>query len=196
MKNNIVFLALLTFIFNSCTTPQGDNHIELGQNMQSTPMETCNCDSLATNSDLLTFNGDLFTGICFLNYPMSDQRYVEKQILDGKIHGNVVYYDKNDNILFEEIYIEGVQDKNEDYCSCSDLVVEQKGDVKKSYLNGKPFTGKCEDFFLDSEQVYLEANYIGGQLDGFVNYYSKDGKVVMIQKYELGEYIKDIVPSN
>jgi hypothetical protein len=196
MKRIIVFLVSLFIIFNSCTTTQNDEQIELGENMQSKPMETCNCDSLELNGELLSFEGTIFTGLCFLNYPMSDQRYVEKQILDGKIHGNVVYYDKNDNVLFEEMYINGVQDKNEDYCNCSDLVVEQKGEIKKNYLNGKPFTGKCEDFFLDTEQVYLEANYIGGQLDGFVNYYSKNGNVVMIQKYELGEYVKDIVPSN
>lgn len=190
------FVVFCMPLFFGCDESPTDEKIELGVNKQSEVMETCNCDSLLSEGDLLkTKSNKVFTGTCYLNYPNSDQRYIEKQILEGKIHGNVTYYDKNDNVLLEEVYVDGQQDKNESFCNCADLVKKESGGEQKFFLNNKPFTGTCEDYFPNSDQVYLQATYKSGNLDGFVNYFSKNGEVIMMQKYENGEFLKDILPS-
>lgn len=200
MKN--LFLSALTLIFfacNSSSEPQ-KTEVEMGNNMESDITAICNCDELEENDEkLLQLNGTIYTGNCFLNYPNSDEKYIEKQILNGKVHGKIAYFDKNGGLLFEETYNDGnlVGDlENSSVCDCSDIVLDKSDGTPKYYLNDILYTGSCEDYYPNSEQLYLESNYKDGQLDGFTIYYQKDGSVLMMQNYKEGVLLEDIIPQD
>lgn len=198
MKYILPLFLFVTFI--SCETKE-DNEvsIELGHNKEIENLPECNCDSLTLNeSDQLVLSESIFTGICFLNYPGGDQKYIEKQILDGTIHGKITYFDKSGEVLFDETYNNGKllnNAENKSRCNCMDLVMKDgENNLMKNYLNESLFTGTCQDFFPNSDQIYLEANYKNGLLDGFTIYYQKDGSVSLMQDFKEGVLIEDIIP--
>lgn len=198
MKYILPLLVFVTLI--SCESkPEAEVDIELGHNKEFENLPMCNCDSLVSDEkDKLLLDESIFTGTCFLNYPNGDQKYIEKQILDGTIHGKITYFDKAGEILFEETYNKGkllTNAENKSRCNCTDLVMKEgENNLKKNYLNESLFTGTCEDFFPNSDQLYLESNYKDGLLDGFTIYYQKDGAVLMMQDFKAGVLIEDIVP--
>lgn len=198
MKNRIYIL--LSLILISCNSGnKEETSIELGRNKESETLPSCNCDSLIKNpNNELLFGGEIFTGFCFSNYPSSEQKYIEKQILDGLVHGKITYFGKTGKILFDESYSYGellTSTENESRCNCKNLKIKESSDKqKKNYLNESLFTGTCQDFYPNTNQIYLEANYKKGILHGFTIYYNKDGSVLMMQSYEEGTLIKDIIP--
>lgn len=200
MKHFILTLFILTLFIGCDSSHNEETVIEMGNNKESDISASCNCDDLDANSEnLLILDSKVFTGTCFLNYPQSDQKYIEKQILNGKVHGKITYFDKLGELLFEETYNNGnlVGDlENNTKCDCSDIVIKESEDFSKNYLNDILYTGGCEDFYPNSDQLYLESNYKNGLLNGFTIYYQKDGSVLIMQEYKDGVLIEDIVPQN
>tara|TARA_B100000809_G_C15018442_1_gene487551 strand:+ start:250 stop:849 length:600 start_codon:yes stop_codon:yes gene_type:complete len=198
MKYILVLFLFITLI--SCENSKDTKvSVELGENKEFVNLPSCHCDSLILNeTEKLVLLETIFTGTCFLNYPQADQKYIEKQILDGLIHGKISYFDKTGELLFEEVYNKGkllTNAENKSRCNCMDLIMKDgENNFKKNYLNESLFTGTCEDFFPNTNQLYLESNYKNGLLHGFTVYYQKDGSVLMMQNYKDGVLIEDIIP--
>jgi antitoxin component YwqK of YwqJK toxin-antitoxin module len=83
----------------------------------------------------------------------------------------------------------------ESHCNCKDLKMKASSDkLTKNYLNTILFSGSCEDYYPNSDQIYLEANYKKGLLHGFTIHYTKNGSAILMQKYEEGILIEEIIP--
>lgn len=198
--NKIIGVVLLLIIAGCNSSKSSDVEVELGDNKQiDIEILTCNCDSLILSSDslILQLNDVTFTGVCELNYPGTEQKYIDKQIVEGKIHGNVSYYSKFDDFLYSEVYNDGLLKSNNGQlkqCSCQELKIEKTDSVIKNYFKETLFTGKCEDYYLDTDQLYLEANYKNGLLSGYTIYYKKDGSTLFMQNYKEGILLDEIYP--
>jgi len=197
MKN--IYITLLTITLFSCTSNKTETNVEMGDNKEiDLNLIVCNCDSLSINDQkLLTYHDSIFTGTCFSNYPLVEQKYIDKQIVKGKIHGKVRYYDKFGKFLSEEIYNSGDFFENEEtnnFCNCNDLNIKKSDSTSKAYLESNLFTGNCKSYFPNSEQLYLESNYKNGLLDGYTIYYKKDGATLFLQSYKEGKLLKEIFP--
>ncbi len=194
----LIFLGLYAF---SCNNTNTKTEVEMGSNKEIVDLEMCLCDSLTESSDhSFELNGVLFTGNCISNYPMSDQKYIEKQILNGKIHGKISYFDKSGHVLVEEMYNNGnlignIGD-NTNQCACAALKIKDIDNSSKAFLNNILFSGHCEDYFPNSKQISLEANYNKGLLDGFTIVYKKNGQSLMIQEYDNGQLLNEIYPKD
>jgi len=197
MKKFIFSLITLFFLI-ACNSNQTKTEVELGTNNESDISESCYCDSLKKNlENRLELNHKLYSGSCFSNYPNSKQKYIEKQIFEGKYHGKITYYDKNGKKLYSETYNKGesLGDlEHQPNCNCNDIKLKDENGIKKYYYKDVLYTGKCSDYYPNTNQVYLESNYQNGLLHGFTIYYQKDGKVLMIHDYENGKIIKEINP--
>ena len=197
MKKIILNLTLVLLVV-SCNSESDSTTIELGENKTIDMSASCHCDSLKTDStEILKLQNDVFTGTCFSNYPNSDQKYIEKEILKGEYHGKVTYFDKQGKTLYSETYSKGTAMgdlDNQPNCNCMDIETKDENGVKKHFYKNSLYTGKCSDNFPDTDQVYLEANYKDGLLHGYTIYYKKDGAVLMMHNYENGEIIKEITP--
>jgi antitoxin component YwqK of YwqJK toxin-antitoxin module len=173
----------------------------MGDNKEAVALEECYCDSLTSNTNNeLVLNDNVFTGNCIANYPFSDQKYIEKQILNGKIHGKIIYYDKTGAVLIEEMYkngdLVGNIGDNTNQCTCAELRIKKTDSISKTYLNDVLFSGHCADYFPDTEQLSLEANYNNGLLNGFTIFYKKNGNSLIIQEYENGKMLSEIFPQD
>ncbi len=193
-----IILSLILFAQCDNSKPEVDL-IQEGSMMNSPVQDTCLCDDLAVDSlGVFSKNDSLFTGVCILNYPNTDLKYVVKGILNGALHGNVIYYDKMGNVLVEEVYEDGEKKRTGDgaplVCDCAELEqVSSPGEtIKRSFLDDIPYTGKCHKKYPDMDQVYMEVNYKSGLLEGFTIFYDKTGETMYMEKYEKGELIKVI----
>ncbi|NOQ73772.1 MAG: hypothetical protein GQ574_17320 [Crocinitomix sp.] len=196
----VVFISLCLVLFAQCDNSKPDvDLIQEGTMMNSAVQDTCLCDDLAMDTlGVFSKNDSLFTGVCILNYPNTDLEYVVKGILNGQLHGTVIYYDKTGNILVEEVYEEGQKKRTGDgapmACDCNEL--EQRGSPgetkKQSFLDDIPFTGKCLKKYPDTDQIYMEVNYKSGLLEGFTIFYDHAGETMYMEKYEQGDLIKVI----
>ena len=194
-------IVVLFFCFFSCESNQQKTEVELGDNKEiDIDIVTCNCDSLKLNkNNKLTFNNNVFTGICELNYPETEQKYIDKQIVEGEVLGKVSYYSKLGEFLYAEVYNKGKlksDGQNIHNCNCSELTIKTEDGVNKNYLQNNLFTGTCEDFYPNSKQVYIESTYKNGLLDGYTTYFNKNGSTIYMQKYKVGQLLKEIYPSN
>ena len=55
-----------------------------------------------------------------------------------------------------------------------------------------PFTGTCQSYYPDAEQVYMEAIYENGFLEGRSTFYDQDGKMLYTEVYKQGYLEKTI----
>lgn len=197
MKKTFLNLCIIILIA-SCNSKPDTTTIELGENKEVDMSTLCNCDSLQTNSSgELVLKSEAYTGRCYSNFPNSEQKYIEKEILKGEYHGKVTYFDKSGKLLYSETYNKGTSlgdIENQPDCNCMDIEMKDENGIKKHYLKSTLYTGKCTDNFPNSDQRYLEANYKDGLLHGYTIYYKKDGKVLMMHNYEEGKIIKEITP--
>jgi len=197
----LIGFFILTFGLIGC----GDNVVENTSsdgNINSLNVaDTCNCielvvDSLGTH----LLDDKLYTGICLSYYSASYDKYIEKNLFEGKLHGKVIYYDKDGAVLFEEVYENGKQKRNGALdetltCDCAELEHVKTSDplvptlVK---LDDIPFTGKCEKYYENSEQLYMESDYKNGYLEGYTIYYNKDGSTILMEKYSYGQMISTV----
>lgn len=200
----ILISSLLVFIFMlSCagnTDSADSSELNSGSMMQSQGLDTCLCNDL--DIDTLGshfFKEDLYTGVCVENYPNSDDKYIEKNLLNGQMHGRVVYYDREGQILLEEVYEEGVRKRSGDvdvlHCDCSELeLIESNMQqvANRHLLDGIPYSGTCDKFYPESNQIYMSVTYKDGLLNGRAIYYNKDGSTMYIEKYDAGELISTV----
>ncbi len=198
MKKVFVILGLLSFSI-SCEQSGQKYEVEIGANLKTDEEITCNCDELEKNDqNLFEFNGDLFTGLCEQSYPNSDEKYMTKQFLEGKVHGSIFYYSQSGEVILEEEYVGGdkVGEKGEILqVNCKALTKKEVDGQNLFFYNDKLFTGSCKDFYPNSEQTYVETYYKDGMLDGFSTYFNKDGSVLIMQKFEKNILVKEYATS-
>jgi antitoxin component YwqK of YwqJK toxin-antitoxin module len=167
----------------------------MGSNKSIADTKTIHCDSLSLINDTLSVDGLPYTGTCYLNYPNSNQKYIEKQLLDGILNGSIFYYDQSGNVILEEFYEKGVKKgtKNEILVvNCKDLKIKEIEEEPIYYYNDVKFTGTCHDYYPNSEQVYIEKHYKDGMLNGYTTYFNKDGSVLMMSKFEDNKLISEV----
>ena len=197
----IPFLILYTFLVYSCNETESNNLVEDGDVMEVTFSDTCNCVELLkdTIDNIYKKDNKAFTGICIAYYPNSDSKYVEKNILAGQLHGTVVYYGKDGEVLIEEVYENGDAKKTSETelvnCNCDELEQMESHDSNlptRFSLDDMPFTGTCKSFYPESEQVYMEASYQQGLLEGYTTFYNHDGSILYMEVYALGSLKKTV----
>lgn len=185
-------LCLMSFLLFSCSDGQREDIVEPGEVLSTDLPDTCSCDELTQDSLGFYYSSDgLYSGVCISNYPNTDLRYIEKNILEGKLHGKVTYYDKAGKVLMEEIYESGKSKRSGDNleCQCSELIEMKQADVRlpsRYSLDDIPFSGKCKTYFGDSVTVAMEASYENGYLHGYTTYYGKSGEKLYMEKYYQG----------
>jgi hypothetical protein len=193
-------LLFCLILFAQCNNNKSDvDLIQQGEMMNSPAQDTCLCDDILVDSlGVFTQDDTLFTGVCILNYPNTDLKYVVKGILNGSLHGTVTYYDKMGNILVEEVYVDGEKKRTGDraplVCDCSELTqsTDPGETIKRSFLDEIPYNGKCIKRYAGMDQIYMEVDYKSGLLDGFTIFYDKVGDTMYMEKYEEGVLIKII----
>lgn len=193
-----VFLSVLFWQCAGNTEGEKDL-IDQGTVKTGTVSDTCFCDDLLPDSSGVLFRDDApFTGVCIHNYPATDQKYMVKNVLEGKLHGSVIYYDQQGGLLFEEVYENGEQKRSGESaplsCDCSELEkTPVPGETQEiSTLDGIPYTGKCLKSYPNSDQLYMEISYDNGVLHGFSIFYDMEGNTMYMEKYEYGELLKVI----
>ena len=199
IKYTIIFVGL--FLIFSCSS-QSENEIltDGGSVMQNDQLDSCACSDLTIDSTgLHKMNDELYTGICFEYYPNSENKYIEKSLLDGKPHGRTVYFDQSGEVLFEEVYKAGDKKRSGDLevieCDCSELTLVEShlpAVSDRYFLDEMPFTGTCTKYYPESDQIYMEVSYKAGELDGATTYFNKDGSVMFIEKYTMGELMRTV----
>lgn len=164
----------------------------------STIADTCNCTEVITDSlGIHLKDGKPFTGTCESYYDDNGKRYLEQNMLEGKLHGKVSYYDREGNLILGEYYENGRQIRSGQTeiglsCDCSELLSQTVQSMQVYKLDGIPFTGKCTKKYPESSQVYMESNYKNGLLNGYTIYYDREGETILMEKYENGEQVSSI----
>ncbi len=197
-KTLIIIIGAI--LFTACKNENQDkNLIEEGNLKSIESVDTCLCDDLFVDSLGIYFKDDTpYNGVCVHNYPESDQKYMVKGIMNGKLHGKVIYYDNRGEVLVQEVYENGQKKRTGDgapmTCDCSELEIKKiPGEsIQRSFLEEIPFSGTCTKKFPESDQVYMEAHYKNGLQEGFTSYYNQMGKTLYMEKYEHGELLKII----
>lgn len=195
MRSSLVIGCL---ILVGCSGTNDKPKVEAGEMLTTSSVDTCNCEELIDSSKVFYMNDIPFTGVCIHNYPASEQAYMIKGILNGKLHGKVKYYDKQGQLIMEELYDMGNNKRNSQNapinCDCSELVIKSipNEPIKRSFLDEIPFTGTCTKYYPGTQQKYMDVKYESGILNGFTTYYDKTGNVLYMEKYERGELLKVI----
>lgn len=198
------FLAplLISFFIISCGSNESNDgeSTDSGSVMKSENLDTCKCQELLVDSlGIHKLEQDIYTGVCLEFYPNSEDKYIEKNLLNGKMHGKVTYFDRSGEVLIEEIYEKGNKKRSGEVdvltCDCSELVKQESNMVNvpnRFFLDDIPYTGSCEKWYPDSSQIYMEASYKDGLLDGHTIYYNRDGSTMIIEKYEVGALVSTV----
>lgn len=196
MKYISFIFCLMLFV--ACGDEQGKTNSSENSNSEISLGDTCDCNELVIDSlgnHLL--NDKAFTGICVSNYEGTDSKYLEKNLLNGRLHGKVEYYDREGQMILQEFYEDGNQKRSggsdgATTCDCSELETQEVQGMSVYKLDNVPFTGKCEKFYDGEKQVYMESNYKKGLLHGYTVYYNRDGSTILMEKYENGEVVSAI----
>lgn len=193
------FFPCLIFFISSCSeeVSSDSDFLDNGKVMESKKLDTCFCTEIDIDSVGTHFYKETpYTGICIQHYPNSTDKYLEKNLLNGLLHGKVIYYGRDGEILIEEIYEGGNKKRSGNVdvlnCDCSELEkIESKMPLvpNRYLLDDIPYTGTCEKLYPDSKQVYMSVSYKNGILDGHSIYYNKDGSTLLIERYENGELV-------
>ncbi|UKN01507.1 hypothetical protein K6119_17420 [Paracrocinitomix mangrovi] len=191
MRYFLSIMALLAIIYSCGDSKNRKDITDEGVVMQSEELDTCFCSELLSDSTgILTKENKAYTGICFENYPGTDTKYIEKSIMDGKIHGKITYYDKAGEVMLEQVYKEGNKKRSGNVevlnCECSELekINNENSNVPTKYkLDDISYTGTCTEKYPKSDQVYVKMTFKNGILDGHTVYYNKDGSTLLIENY-------------
>lgn len=195
--NRLLSFSFVFLFICSCTGDSDESEnltSDTGKVMKSEFLDTCKCAALDVDSLGNHFrDGEKFTGICMDYYPGSTDKYIEKNLLSGRIHGKVTYYSKDGEMLIEEIYENGQKKRSGEVdvlnCPCTELKKEETHIPQVPFrylLDGIPYTGTCEEFYPESNQLYVSRQYKNGVMDGHTVFYNRDGSTLMIEKYESG----------
>ena len=191
-----IFISLLLIGCNS-EPEKNEESTSDGTVMQSEILDTCFCGDLDIDSNGIHYMmEERYTGMCIDYYPETDLKYIEKSILDGKLHGKSTFYDKTGEVLAQEVYEGGDKKRSGEVdvlnCDCSELekvVNNSTGGKARYFLDGIPYTGKCQKYYPESAQIYMDISYKDGLLDGTSSYYNRDGSAMYFEKYSLGVLI-------
>lgn len=193
----IVYLSLLLLFVISCSEEKKKlDLVEQGSTLSAQSKDTCLCNELEIDSLTQTFlkNNEPFTGVCIHNYPHTAQKYMIKNILEGKLHGKTSYFDQQGELLVEEVYENGTKKRSGANapidCECSEL--KHNNTTNLWYLDNIPFTGRCFEKYPDSDKTYLEVPYVNGMKEGFTVFYDRFGATMYMEKYEKGNLVKTI----
>lgn len=203
MNRSTLIVPFFLFFVLACggSDSSGNSSTEsTGKVMQSEFLDTCQCTELEMDSTENYFKeGKLYTGICLDFYPTTTDKYVEKNLLNGRLHGKLTYYSRDGSVLIEEIYENGTKKRSGEVdvlkCACSELEKEATHIPQVPFrfkLDGIPYTGKCEELYPESSQIYVSRNYKDGIPDGHTVYYNRDGSTMIIEKYENGILVQAI----
>lgn len=197
MKFGLILIILLSF---SACNEGSDNEtlFEVGTNKKEDKVEECACDELLETESVFFLGENEFTGVCFQNNIETGEKMLDKHFLNGVLNGDIIYYKNDGTVLYKERYEKGklVQNLKDESinCNCKELNrVKEEGRSKYLY-NDQLFTGTCSDLYQNSEQKYMESTYIDGYLNGLSTFFTKDGDVLYLEKYENGQLIKTIYP--
>lgn len=194
-------LALILMFSCSGNNEAADStELDSGSMMQSQELDTCLCNDLDVDTmGIHYYKEETYTGVCVEYFPGSEEKYLEENLLNGQVHGRVIYYDREGQVLLEEIYEEGVRKRSGDvdvlHCDCSELeLVESNMQqvANRHVLDGIPYSGTCDKYYSDSDQIYMSVSYKDGLLNGRTIYYNRDGSTMLIEKYEIGELISTL----
>jgi hypothetical protein len=201
MIRTVTVLIFVSFLFDSCDSQNEETvNSDSGTFKQSEILDTCLCNDLDEDSlGNHLMKEELYTGICVEYYPGTETKYIEKSLLDGKMHGQMILYDKQGEKLAEETYEEGIKKRDGEVeilnCDCSELVQNKTsvpGVGTVFFLDDIPYTGTCNSYYPETDIKYMEINYKSGVPDGRTYYYDKEGSVLYIENYENGELIGTI----
>ena len=192
----LILIVGVLFLF-ACSDNKEVNEITDGDVKREGKMDSCDCaDLLIDSTGLHTRNGDPYTGVCTDYYPNSTDRYIDKDLLDGLLHGTVTYYARTGEELMKEMYESGKKKRSGDtdflVCDCTELEKVPNPDPQlpiRYFLDEIPYTGICQKFYPESTQLYVESNYKSGLLDGASTYYDQQGNVLYIEEYKMGTMI-------
>ena len=111
MRLPVIFLFFLILVgcdSDSAKTPPSNSGS--GSVMQSALMDTCFCQDLDIYTNGIHLLKDKsYTGMCIENYPSTATKYIEKSLLEGRLHGKVKYFDKLGNVLIDEVFENGTK---------------------------------------------------------------------------------------
>lgn len=196
MRYFIIFTSLLFLV--SCSGEQTSTETTENSTSESTLDNTCDCNTLAIDSLGNHFLNDKpFTGTCISYYDQSDSKYLEKNILNGRLHGKVEYYSRTGEMILQEFYEDGKQKRSggtdgASTCDCSELIIQEVQGMSVYKLDNAPFSGKCQKYYSGESQIYMESSYKNGLLNGYTIYYNRDGSTILMEKYENGELVSAI----
>ncbi|MFK8044417.1 MAG: hypothetical protein AB8B72_02900 [Crocinitomicaceae bacterium] len=195
--NKLIFFSIFLIVVSCTETKKSSKPESFGKNKSLGTVTNCPCDSIRENAyKILMKDGKPYTGICYTNYPDTEIKYIEKQILDGELNGTITYFSRSGEVLYEEKFEQGnfqVDLKSEDIkCDCLDL--KRKKESKKIYFKGQVFEGTCFSNFPETEQPYMEINYKNGLRDGYTKYYSKSGSILYTEMYDKDSLMNIIYP--
>ena len=200
--NKFFYLLIVVLIF-SCQSSDKEaaamEQLVLGEFDAYKQMPHIPCDSLSENNlGLYTYQDSLFTGVCFTNYPNQEELKLEqRQIFQGKLHGNRVMFSPKGDTLTLNLYNHGRVVRTfrgtTEIVNCDSLELkEDRNNRLVKFHFGEPFTGRCQKYYSgdDSLQLYIKEEYYRGLKDGEAVVYDKDGSVILKELYELGEKIQ------
>lgn len=194
----VTLLSGLIYLLIGCGADSANEASSENSNQAINSGDTCDCQELIIDSlGTHWLNEKEYTGVCLSYYDQSDLVYLEKNILQGKLHGAVNYYDKNGEILLTEFYENGSQKRSagsdgSQVCNCNSLEIQKVQGMSVYKLEGVPFTGKCEKYYESMSQISMESSYENGLLNGYTIYYQRDGSTILMEKYEMGELVSTI----
>lgn len=196
MKYILVFFSSL-FLFSCSEQSQKKEEFTEGTVKQEGRADSCLCvDLLVDSTGFHSKGGKAYTGVCTDYYPGSEDKYIEKNLLDGYLHGTVVYYSRSGDELMKEMYQKGVKRQSGDtdflVCDCTDLEKVTNADPQlpnRYFLDEIPYTGRCQQFFPETNQMSVESHYKKGLLDGYTSYYDKQGNTLYIEEYQMGTLV-------
>ncbi len=199
MTNSYLLILSVLFFF-SCSNKENNSAESFGENKASGNVQTCLCSDLIEDSNgILMKNNMPYTGYCVHNFENSDRKYIEKQIVNGKINGKITYYDQQGKVIFEEKFENGEHQLDLEIenirCDCAELKRSKGADKRVKYSYKKQlFKGVCFRTFPGTDIIYIEVTYENGLRHGFTTYYNKLGNLLYTEKYKNGSLEKVIYP--
>lgn len=195
----IGLFLIISLCFLACNNETKDDSLfEQGSQKKDDVVEQCTCEELIESEKGFTLKEELFTGVCLQYNQKTGEKMIEKHFLDGVLNGDIVYFKNNGEVLYKERYEQGglVQNlKNESVeCNCKELKRVKEESRYKYYYHDQLYTGTCSDLYRNSDQKYMESNYMDGYLEGLSTFYTIDGEILYLEKYENGLLIKTIYP--
>lgn len=199
IKNATVFLVFLMLLVacNESKKQDVSERLLKGEFSAYESLPEVHCDSLTLDSLDNTYKVDdtVFTGVCFTTYHNTNSQLENRQIFQGKLHGNRILYSPKGDTLSVNLYNHGKLIRESigesEVCHCDSLETREIDEQELKFYFDEPYTGRCKKYYPeDTTAIYIEARYREGLPHGEMKVYSRDGEVIMSEKYNEGEKIE------